>query len=104
MTSLTTGQTLPLSIEFDDATGAAMPPSVTDSPPVWTSGDPTIATVAAAADGLTALLTPVAVGGVVVTLVVLVAGVSFQASLTVAVNAVAPVLTSVKIIAGTPTP
>lgn len=57
MLILTDVQQVPLAVAFKDAAGN---PAAVDGAPVWTSSDPTIVTVTASADGLSA--TAVAVG------------------------------------------
>lgn len=98
-TTITLGQTLPLSIAELDQFGNPMSSFVNpDSPPVW-GGSPDLV---AAADGLTASYKPAAVGTATLTLTVTVAGQVFSASLDVVTIAVAQVLTSVAIVPGAP--
>ena len=98
-TSITLGQSLPLSIAELDQFGNPMASFANpDSPPVW-AGTPN---VVAAADGLTAVYKASAVGTETVGLTVTVAGQVFSASLDVVTNAAAQVLTSVQIVPGTP--
>lgn len=102
--SLQLTQTLPLSIEFDDTTGAAIQPApAPDTAPVWTVSDTTIATLMPAADGLSAALVAVAVGTVTVSLTLVVTGTAFSASLSVPVVSAAVSVASIKIVPGTPT-
>ena len=49
---------------FSDAQGT---PQVPLAPPAWSSSDPTVADVAAAPDGLTAIVTAVAAGSAIIT-------------------------------------
>ena len=58
--ALTMGQGATASATFTDAQGAHQVPA---TPPVWSSSDDAIAGVAAAPDGLTAIITAVAPGG-----------------------------------------
>jgi hypothetical protein len=100
-TAINVGQTLSLAISFLDQAGSPMLTTPTpDSPPTWTQSNAAAETLAVAADGLTAVGTPVAAGIDTITLTVMVGGVSFSATLEVDVAAVAPpaqVLTSVAI-------
>lgn len=99
-TTLTLGQSLPLSIAFLDQNGQPMAPTpAPDSPPAWTSSgnDLTVAP-----DGLSAVLKPTAAGADTVTLSVTVGGKTFSATLAVTVAPIPQVLTSVEIVAGTP--
>ena len=86
MSNLRLDQTNALSIEAVDANGTAVP-SVFDSPPVWTNSNDTKATVAAAADGLTAVVTPVSLGETTVTVSASIGGASFSATLVITVVA-----------------
>lgn len=55
--------TLPVKIVFGDVSGNPLAITVTpDAPPVWGSSDVNVFTVQAAADGLTAIITPVTGG------------------------------------------
>lgn len=61
-----------------------------DAPPVWGSSAPTVGTIAAAADGVTAILTPVALGGLTVSVSATIGGKSFSGTLDVIVGAGGP--------------
>lgn len=101
-TSMTVGQTLPLSIAELDQNGHPMTTFVTpDSPPTWTQSD-TSNTLTVSADGLTATLTGVTVGTDTLSLTVAAGGKTFSATLDVVIAAAVQVLTSVEIVAGTP--
>lgn len=81
-----------LSIQAVDAKGNIVSPVAFDSPPTWTNSDDTAATVAASADGTTAVVTPVKVGGTTtVSVSASIAGTVFTAStqITVVTGAVA---------------
>jgi hypothetical protein len=66
--TLRVDQTLPMTLTFADKNGN---PAVPVGVPVWAVSDATLATVVAAADGMSAVLTPVGpLGGVDVTAVV----------------------------------
>src|SRR5271154_4010124 len=71
-TTVNLGHTISMSIAFLDQNGNPMLTTPTpDSPPVWTNTTPATETVAAAANGLTAVATPVAVGTDTVNLAVI---------------------------------
>jgi hypothetical protein len=92
------GHTLNFGLSFLDQNGNPMFTTPTpDSAPVWTNTTPATETVVAAANGLTAVGTPVAPGDDTVDVTVVVAGVSFSASQPVVVDAAPQVLTSVAI-------
>lgn len=79
-----------LSIAFLDNSNppvAIVPTPTPDAAPVWTVSDTTVATLVADPTGLTAVLTPVAVGPVTVTLALTVGGVSFNATASITVAA-----------------
>jgi hypothetical protein len=59
-----------------DANGNTVPNVTYDAPPQWTISDTTIATIAPAADGLSAVVTGVAAGSVLVTVSASVGGVA----------------------------
>jgi hypothetical protein len=93
------GQTIDLSIIAKDQSGNMFPLPTPDSPPVWAVGNPAVDTLTPAADGLTATDLCVTAGTDTVSLTVVVAGVSFAASMPLTVAAALPVLTSVDIVA-----
>lgn len=104
-TTLTLGQTVPLSISYLDQNGQPMTTAPTpDAPPVWANGDPTVDTLTVAPDGNSATDLAVAAGADTITVNLSVGGKSFSASLAVTVIPPPQVLTSVEIVAGTPTP
>lgn len=104
-TTFTVGQSLPLSLAFLDQNGAPMaPPPTPDIPPVWSNTTAATETLTVADDGLSAIATAVAAGTDVINVSVTSGGVVFSASLAVTVMAAPQVLTSVEIVAGTPTP
>lgn len=106
-TNVTVGQTLPLSIAFLDQNGQPMAAQPTlDSAPSWGNLDPAIETLTPSADGLTAAALALAAGSDTVRVQLTVAGAQFTATLDVSVAAgMAPTqtLTSIGIVAGTPT-
>ena len=98
-TIVTVGHKLALAIAYLDANGNPMLATPTpDSPPAWSNTTPATETLVAAADGLSAVATSVAPGTDAVSLMVVVGGVSFSASLAVEVDAAPQVLTSVAIV------
>lgn len=102
--SLQVGQKLPLSIGFLDQNGSPMAVTpVPDSPPTWSNSTAATGTLTPSADGLSASYAGVAAGTDTISLGVVVGGKTFAASIAVTVAAAAQVLTSVEIIAGTPT-
>ena len=102
-TQFTVGQTLPMTIAFLDQNGHAMAvPSVPDAPPVWTNSDDAAATLAPAADGMSANVLGVAAGNDTVSLALSVGGMAFSATIDLAVAAVVQTLTSIAIVPGTP--
>lgn len=105
-TTYTVGQTLPLSLSFLDQNGNPIgpPPPTPDSPPSWSNTTPATETVTASPDGLTASALALAAGTDTINVTVVVGGQTFNAALAVTVMAQALVLTSVEIVAGTPTP
>jgi len=97
--TMVVGHTDNMSIVYLDQHGNPMLVTpVPDSPPTWTQTDSTVATLTVAADGLTASEQAVAAGSDVVSLTVVVGGVTFSASLPVTVTAEPQVLTSVDIV------
>ena len=97
------GQTTPLSIRYLDENGQPMPTDPTpDFPPVWSQTNTAVDLLTPAADGLTASAKGVVAGSDTIKMDVSVGGKSFSATLDMTVNAVAPVPTSVEIVAGTP--
>jgi len=98
MTQVTVGHQLALSILFLDQRGNPMLTAPTpDAAPSWSNSTPATETLAAAADGLSAVATTVAPGTDTVSLSVVVGGVTFSATLGVEVDAEPQVLTSVGI-------
>jgi hypothetical protein len=89
-----------LSIVADDA-NLNIVPFTPDAPPVWTNSNPAAATMVASADGLTAVLTPVAVGVTTVGVSVVINKVTFSASDDITI--VAGAIASISIVA-TPAP
>ena len=99
-TILTMGHKLGLSIQVLDQNGNPMLTPVTyDAPPAWTNTTPATETIAASADGQTALGTPVAPGTDTVSVSFSIGGKSFSATLAVEVDAAAQVPTSAVIVA-----
>jgi len=98
--TLSVGHTLALSILVLDQFGNPMLEPVTyDSPPAWTNSTPAVETLAAAADGQTAVATPVAPGSDVISLAFTVGGKSFATTLDVTVTPAVQVPTSAQIVA-----
>lgn len=105
--SMNVGQTVPMSIEFLDQNGQPMAVTPTpDAAPAWAQTTPATDTLSAAPNGLSATAVGLAAGSDTIHLNLTVAGVAFSATLDLTVNAVAPsqTLTSIGIVAGTPTP
>jgi len=97
--TMVVGHTDNMSIAFLDQHGNPMlVPPVPDSPPTWTQTTPATATLAVAADGMSATETALAPGSDVVTLTVTVGGATFSATLPLSVSPEAQVLTSVDIV------
>jgi hypothetical protein len=97
--TLSIGHTLTDAIGFYDQNNNPMLTTPTpDSAPVWSDTTPATETLVAAANGLTATGTPLAVGSDVVSLTVIVGGVTFTATQNVTVTAAPQVLTSVQIL------
>ena len=96
MIKVTVGHTVALTIGYLDQNSNPMltTPKV-DAPPTWVNTTPATETLVAAADGLSASTTAVAVGTDVVSLALAVGGVPFAATLSVEVDAAPQVLTSV---------
>lgn len=98
--TMTVGHVDNMSIIFKDTNGNPMQVTPTpDAPPLW-SGAPApagAATLAASANGLTAVETAVAAGTDTVSLSVVVGGRTFTATLPVSITAAAQVLGSVDI-------
>ncbi len=106
-TSMNVGQSVPFSLAFFDQNGQPMAVTPTpDAAPVWSQTSSSVETLTAAPDGLTASAAGVAAGTDTVKVELAVGGVSFSATIDSTVNAVAPsqTLTSIGIVAGTPTP
>ncbi len=107
-TELKVGQSLPLSIEYLDQDGKPMLvlPAL-DGAPSWANTTPAAATLTAAPDGLSATELGVAQGTDTVRVRLFVGGAQFDATLDVTVPApvsTGQTLTSIGIVAGTPTP
>lgn len=98
MLTLTLGHNVECTLAYLDANGNPMltTPKV-DSPPVWTNTTPATETLVVSPDGLTAEATTVAVGTDSIGVTVIVAGVTFTASVAIEVDAKPQVLTSVAI-------
>ena len=95
------GHVVDMSIEYLDQNGNPMLVTPTpDSAPTWTDAPSPAgaATLAVAAGGLSAVDTAVAVGSDVVTLTVVVGGVTFTATQPITIAAAPQVLTSVEIV------
>ncbi len=99
--TLTIGHSVDFALVFLDQNGNPMltTPSP-DSPPVWSDITPATGTLVPSASGLTASELAIAAGSDTVSVSLMVAGVSFSASIDVTVEAATQVLTSVQI-AGT---
>jgi hypothetical protein len=81
MSQLHIDQIVTLSIEATDVAGNVVP-FTPDAPPVWANGNPAAATDVVSADGLTDVLTPVAVGQTdSVKVSVVIGGVGFTATI-----------------------
>lgn len=91
------GDKVPLQLNVFDAQGDPIP-SVTPAP-VWSSSDPTVATVEPAADGFSATCTSVKAGSVVIT-----CQVNANVSASLAVDVVPGIPASATITAGEPAP
>lgn len=78
-----------LAIVFADSKLNPISPAPTpDAPPSWSVSDATVASLAVAADGLTAVLTPLVSGGTTtVALSLVLGGTTFSASLDVSITA-----------------
>lgn len=97
--TLSVGHLLNMSIAYLDQHGNPMLVTPTpDSPPVWANTTQATETIVAAADGNSAVGTPVAPGTDTVSLNVSVGGAAFPATLDVTVTPEAQVLTSVSIV------
>lgn len=99
MADINTSQAIPATLAITNAAGA---PAPVDGVPVWASSDETVLTVAAAADGLSALVSSVAPGTARVTVsadadlgagVIPIAGVSEDINVTVDPANLASVMT-----------
>ena len=102
--SLNVGQSLPLSIEFLDQNGQPMATApTTDAAPAWSNTTPAVESLVAAPGGLTAQAVALAGGTDTIHLNLSVGGVAFSATLDVTVVA-SQILTSIRIVPGTPTP
>jgi hypothetical protein len=93
------GHKLNMFIDFLDQNGNPMlTPVVPDAVPTWTTSSDTVATEVIAADGLSAVMNPIAVGTDQIGISVLVKGVKYEATLDVNVTGPAEqVLTTVSI-------
>ena len=95
---LAVGHKLNMSLSFLDQNGNPMLVDPTpDSPPTWTDSTSATETLSAASNGLSCVATPIAVGTDVVTVDVVVGGVTLAATLDVTVSAEPQVLTSIVI-------
>ncbi len=106
-TTIKVGQSLPLSIEYLDQSGNPMLTApMPDAAPQWAQTSPSAESLTASFDGHTATAIGLAPGDDTVDVKLSVGGRSFSASLGVSVAAAAggQTLTSIAIIAGTPTP
>ena len=97
--SVSIGHVINAALSFLDQNGNPMlvQPKL-DSVPVWTQLTPATEAVVASADGLTALITPAAVGVDTVTVTLSVSGKQFTATLSVNVTAAPQVFTSFTIV------
>lgn len=97
-TQVSIGHEIDMSISFLDQHGNPMLVATKpDTSPVWTNSTPTVETVTAALDGMSAVAKPVAVGSDTISVDLIVAGVAFKATLDVNVITEVQVLTSVAI-------
>ena len=106
-TTINVGQTLPMSIEYTDSNGNKTLTWPTDGAPAWSDTTPATDTLVAAADGNSATALGVAGGDDTINLALSAGGVPFSATLALTVIPAAPpapVLASIAIIPGTPTP
>lgn len=98
MTKVTVGHKIALSIIYLDQNSNPMLAAPTpDAPPTWSNTTPATETLVAAADGLSANTTALAVGTDSVSLSLAVGSATFSASLSVEVDAAPQVLTSITI-------
>lgn len=89
MSNLRLDQTVTLSIEAVDAAGNPVP-AVFDAPPSWSNSAESVATMAVAADSLTAVLTPVAGSlgqSTTVTVSAVIGGATFSATMDYTITA-----------------
>ncbi len=92
------GHTINCELSFLDQNGNPMlVQPKPDAVPVWSNLAPAVDTLVASADGLQAVITPVAVGVDTVNVALAVGGKAFTATLNVAVAAAPQVLSSVEI-------
>jgi hypothetical protein len=99
-TKLSMGHTLALAIAYLDQNGnPLLVAPIPDAPPTWSNTTAATETLAASADGLTCVGTPLAPGNDTVSLGLVVNGVSFAATLGVEVDPAPQVLTAVAIAA-----
>lgn len=104
-TELKVGQTLPLSIAYFDQNGAPMDVTPTpDAAPSWANLTPATAILTAAGDGLSANSVAAGAGTDTVRVTLTVGGTQFAATLdlTVVAAPTSQTLTSIGIVAGTP--
>ena len=95
---VTMGQTLNMKLTVLDQHGNPMAGQVVfDAAPGWTNSNPEVETIAAAADGQSAVGTPVAPGSDVVTVGASINGQAFSATLDVVINPEVQVATSIRI-------
>ena len=98
------GQSVALSIAYLDQNGQPMTVQPTpDAPPSWTAGNPAVDTLTVAADGNSATDLAIAAGVDTISLSLAVGGQTFAATLALTVVPPPQVLTSIEIVAGTPT-
>ena len=96
---VTLGHVINTSILFLDQNGNPMLTDVkSDAPPSWSNLNTGVETVVASADGMSAVVTPIATGVDTVSVALLVNGKPFAASLSVNVSPAPQVLTSVQIV------
>jgi len=97
--TMVVGHTDNMSIAYLDQHGNPMlVPPIPDSPPTWSQTTPDAATLTVAADGMTAADLAIAPGADVVSMTVVVGGVSFSATVPITISPEPQVLTSVDII------
>ena len=106
--SLTTAQTVVASLVELDLNGNPVSPVVAPAqPPVWASDNPTVATVAAAADGMSAVITPATPptpGVTNISAVATIGGTKMQATGVATVTGVTAAVASITLSFAPPTP